>query len=100
MKTNDLAGDVSNQDMENAKKNLYGKNEMGQGRANSGSPGESNQSGTHSQGKGTGMSSEANSSQTEESWQGTNGSLANEAQRKSMNQGTGNNYSNTSDDER
>ena len=35
-------------------------------------------------GKGTGMSSEAGSSQTEESWQGAGGSNASEAQRKNM----------------
>lgn len=39
------------------------------------------------QGKGTGMSSEANSSQNEESWQGTGGSMANDTQRKNANEG-------------
>lgn len=42
-------------------------------------------------GKGTGMSSEANSSQNEESWQGTGGSMANEAQMKNANEGYDNN---------
>lgn len=41
-------------------------------------------SNVYNKGKGTGMSSEAGSSQTEESWQGAGGSNASEAQRKSM----------------
>ncbi len=41
-------------------------------------------SNVYNKGKGTGMSSEAGSLQTEESWQGAGGSNASEAQRKNM----------------
>ena len=40
--------------------------------------------------KGTGMSSEGGSNQTEESWQGVNGGTMSNAQLKSKNQGNGN----------